>query len=181
VESLQDFATAVKQLSHRAYPTLPEDHIRRETGRAFADWVEDHEIKVALLIGWEKTLNEALRQALELRPYSKPQAPTRLGQDITGEPIASHRPTKERKTFGRLEPWRTVPLREPCANRRKAENDRRWKPEERPSRDTRESPRYEWQAGNEETNRRAGRRSGNEQGPAEKAVAGICIQSPITQ
>jgi hypothetical protein len=35
-ESLQDFATAIEQLAHRAYPTLPEDHIRSEAGRAFA-------------------------------------------------------------------------------------------------------------------------------------------------
>jgi hypothetical protein len=34
-------------------PTLPEDHIRRETGKDFADGVEDQEIKVALLIGGE--------------------------------------------------------------------------------------------------------------------------------
>jgi hypothetical protein len=35
-ESLQDFVTAIEQLAHRAYPTLPEDQIRREAGRAFA-------------------------------------------------------------------------------------------------------------------------------------------------
>jgi hypothetical protein len=29
-ESLQEFAPAVKQMAHRAYTTLPEDHIRRE-------------------------------------------------------------------------------------------------------------------------------------------------------
>jgi hypothetical protein len=34
-ESLQDFATVVEQLAHRAYPTLPEDHIWREAGKAF--------------------------------------------------------------------------------------------------------------------------------------------------
>jgi hypothetical protein len=66
-ESLQHFATAAEQLAHRVYPTLPEDHIRREAGKAFTDGVEDHEIKVALLIGGEKTVNEALRQALELQ------------------------------------------------------------------------------------------------------------------
>jgi hypothetical protein len=66
-ESQQDFATAIEQLAHRAYPTLPEDHIMREAGKAFADRVEDHEIKVALLIGGEKTVIEALRQALELQ------------------------------------------------------------------------------------------------------------------
>jgi hypothetical protein len=58
---------AVEQLVNRAYHTLSEDHIRREAGNTFAEGVEDHEIKVALLIGGEKTVNEALRQALELQ------------------------------------------------------------------------------------------------------------------
>jgi hypothetical protein len=57
---------AVKPLAHRAYTTLPEDHIMRKAGQAFADGVEDHETEVVLLIGGEKTLNEALRQALQL-------------------------------------------------------------------------------------------------------------------
>jgi hypothetical protein len=65
-ESLQDFATAVEQLAHRAYSTLPEDHIRREAGKAFADGVEDQDIKMSQLIG-QKTANKALRQALELQ------------------------------------------------------------------------------------------------------------------
>jgi hypothetical protein len=39
--------------------------MRREAGKVFADGVEDHKIKVALLIGGEKKVNEALRQALE--------------------------------------------------------------------------------------------------------------------
>jgi hypothetical protein len=42
-DSLQDFATAVEQLAHRAYPTLPEDHKRREAGKAFGDRVEDQD------------------------------------------------------------------------------------------------------------------------------------------
>jgi DNA gyrase/topoisomerase IV subunit A len=40
-ESLQDFATAIEQLAHRAYPILPEDHIRRKAGRVFAYGVKD--------------------------------------------------------------------------------------------------------------------------------------------
>jgi hypothetical protein len=40
-ESLQEFAMAIKQLAHCAYPTLPEDHIRREAGKAFSDRVEN--------------------------------------------------------------------------------------------------------------------------------------------
>jgi hypothetical protein len=64
---LQEFATAIKQLTHDAYPTLPKDLIRREGCKAFADSVEDPAIKIQLLLGKEKTV-EALRQALELQP-----------------------------------------------------------------------------------------------------------------
>jgi hypothetical protein len=66
-KSLQDFATAIEQLAHHAYPTLPEDYMKREARKAFSDGVEDHEIKVALLIERAKTVNEVLRQALELQ------------------------------------------------------------------------------------------------------------------
>jgi hypothetical protein len=64
---LQEFTTAVEQLAHCAYPTLPEDHIRRETGKAFTDGIEDPTIKIQLLLGREKTVNEALWQALQLQ------------------------------------------------------------------------------------------------------------------
>jgi hypothetical protein len=70
VESLQEFATAIEQLAHRAYPTLPEDHIRREAGKAFADGVEDPNIKIQLLLGGEKTVNKALSRHLNCRPFS---------------------------------------------------------------------------------------------------------------
>jgi hypothetical protein len=50
-KSLQDFDTAIEQLAHRAYPTLPEDHIRREAGKAFAYGVKAPDIKIQLLLG----------------------------------------------------------------------------------------------------------------------------------
>jgi hypothetical protein len=59
-ESLHDSATAIEQLAHCASPTLPEDHIWREAGKAFAYEVEDPDIKIRLLLGGEKTVNEAL-------------------------------------------------------------------------------------------------------------------------
>jgi hypothetical protein len=58
---------AIKQLAHRAYHTLPEDHRRREAGKVFANGIENHEIKVALLIGGENMVNEASIQAFELQ------------------------------------------------------------------------------------------------------------------
>jgi hypothetical protein len=39
----------------------------REAGKAFADGVEDTDIKIQLLLEGEKTVNEALRQTLELQ------------------------------------------------------------------------------------------------------------------
>jgi hypothetical protein len=33
---------AVEQLAHRSYPTMPEDYIRREAGKAFTDGLKDH-------------------------------------------------------------------------------------------------------------------------------------------
>jgi hypothetical protein len=35
-EFLQEFATAVEQLAYSAYRALPEDHVRRDTGKTFA-------------------------------------------------------------------------------------------------------------------------------------------------
>jgi hypothetical protein len=78
-ESLQDFATAIEQLAHRTYPTLSDDHIRREAGKSFSYWVRDPDIKIQLLLVGEKTVSEALRKALELkavmvvaRPHQNP-------------------------------------------------------------------------------------------------------------
>jgi hypothetical protein len=75
-ESLQGFATAIEMLALRAYPNLPADYVAREAGKAFAYGIRDTDIKIQLLLGGEKTVNEALRQALELqavlvaaRPY----------------------------------------------------------------------------------------------------------------
>jgi hypothetical protein len=53
-ESLQDVATAIEQLAHRAYPTLPEEHVWREAGTAFAYGVADPDIKIQLLLGGER-------------------------------------------------------------------------------------------------------------------------------
>jgi hypothetical protein len=85
-ESLQKFDTAVKQLSHHAYLALPKNHIRREAGKVFSDRVEDPTIKLQLLLGGEKSVKEALRQALELQAIllaarPKKRAPGHSGED----------------------------------------------------------------------------------------------------
>jgi hypothetical protein len=102
-ESLQEFATAVEQLAHRAYPALPEDHISREAGKAFADGIESPAIKIHLLRGGQKWVNEALRQTLELQDVvlaAKPKKNER--HDSLGEPIAPNL-AKRPKMIGVLE------------------------------------------------------------------------------
>jgi hypothetical protein len=54
-ESMQDFATAFELLAHRAYPTLPEEHIEREAGKAIEYGVQDPDTKIQLLLGGEKS------------------------------------------------------------------------------------------------------------------------------
>jgi hypothetical protein len=155
---------AIEQLAHRAYPTLPEDHIKREAGKAFADGVEDPDIKIQLLPGREKTVKEALIQALELQAVLQ----------------AARRPHKTRtKTFwgSRLTPTRRWDARqsgcwscgEPghfesnCPDGKKAENDGRGKHEDRTSQNAREFRRFERRPrDNRETNRKGGKPSGNE-------------------
>jgi hypothetical protein len=63
---LQEFATAIEHLAHHTYPVLPKDNMR-EASKAFTDGVEHRAIKIKLLVGGDKTVNEALRQALELQ------------------------------------------------------------------------------------------------------------------
>jgi hypothetical protein len=53
-KSLQYFATSIEQLAHLAYPTLPEEHIWRKAGRAFAYRVADPDMKIQLLLRAEK-------------------------------------------------------------------------------------------------------------------------------
>jgi hypothetical protein len=66
-ESLQDFTTAIEMLARHAYPNLPAEYVAREAGKAFTYEIRDDNIKIQLLLGGEKTVNEALRQALELQ------------------------------------------------------------------------------------------------------------------
>jgi hypothetical protein len=111
-ESLQEFAMAIEQLVHRSYPTLPEDHIKREEGKAFTDGIEYPDIKMQLLLGGEKTVKEALRQALELQAVLQAARPSQNeNQDILGEPIAPHQ-AKGLRAIRVLELFRARPLRE---------------------------------------------------------------------
>jgi hypothetical protein len=139
--------------------------------KAFADGIEEQDIRISLLIGGEKTANEALGQALELQAVFLAASPTR--QAPRHSRGAARPPpgegTRENQHAGTVEnrdtSWVTA------TTKKKADKDRRRKQEERPIRDMRKSPRRsEWRPNNNEvTNRRGGQPSGNERGPAERA------------
>jgi hypothetical protein len=65
-EFLQEFVIAIEHLTHCALPAVPKDHVRREGGEVFVDGITGGSIKRQLLLGGERTVSEALRQALEL-------------------------------------------------------------------------------------------------------------------
>jgi hypothetical protein len=48
---LQEFASAIEQFACCAYPALPNDHLKREAGKVFADSVEDLAVKIQLMLG----------------------------------------------------------------------------------------------------------------------------------
>jgi hypothetical protein len=65
-ESLQDFASALEFLEHRANPTLPEDHLGREAGKTFAYRVQDNDKNSTAARG-RKECKRGPRQAKELQ------------------------------------------------------------------------------------------------------------------
>jgi hypothetical protein len=65
-ESLQEFSTAIEQLTHHAFPALHKDHVCRGTGKAFCNGIRDRAVKQHLCLGCKRTLNQALRHTLGL-------------------------------------------------------------------------------------------------------------------
>jgi hypothetical protein len=80
VSSYKGFASAIERLAHRAYPTLSEDNIRRETGNAFSYCVRDPDINIQLLLGGEKTISEVIRKAQELHAIMVTERPNQNTQ-----------------------------------------------------------------------------------------------------
>jgi hypothetical protein len=98
-ETLQEFSIAIKQLANSA---LPENHIR-EAGKALANGVEYPTIKMRLLLGQEKTVNKALRQALELQAVLLAARPPKTSaRAFCGSQSPPHR-AKRHKTISMLE------------------------------------------------------------------------------
>jgi hypothetical protein len=88
-ETLQEFAAAVEQLAHRALVGLPVGYIQMEAAHACIDGVRDREVKQHLLMGGDRTLNEAFNQALKLEAAAWPTArPREMTRVPTGMPPA---------------------------------------------------------------------------------------------
>jgi hypothetical protein len=75
-ETLQEFSAAVEQLAHRALVGLPVDFIHRKAAHAFVDRVRDRELKQRLPMCGDRSLNEALNQALKLEAAKAAAGPT---------------------------------------------------------------------------------------------------------
>jgi hypothetical protein len=151
-ESLQDFAITVEQLAHRAYPTLPDEHKRQEAGRAFVDGIEYPDIKIKLLLGGEKTVNEALRQALELQAMllvARPHKSSTMTIWGRRSPPTRRRDARKSECWSCGEPGH---FKSTCPYKRKANNDQRREHENRPSRARQENPRRSerWPSNNKE-------------------------------
>jgi hypothetical protein len=72
----------------------------REAGNAFAGGIEDPDIKISLLIGGEKMVNEALTQALELQAAFIAARPRKTSTKTFWRIRSPPHPKKERKAMG---------------------------------------------------------------------------------
>jgi hypothetical protein len=169
-ESLQDFATAIEMLALRAYPNLPTDYIAREAGKSFAYGISDADIKIQLLLRGEKTVNEALRHALELQAVLLAARPgdnnTKIYREFQSSPT-QRRDTQQSRCWNCRQPGH---FERDCQYGRRHGDGQRKDRKDGPPRSNRESPgRSEWRPGNNrETSWRTNQPSGNERRSAEK-------------
>jgi hypothetical protein len=105
-ETLQEFAAAVEHLAHRAIVGLPVGYIQTEAAHAFSDVVRDREVKQHLLMGGDRTLNEALNQALKLEAAKAAAWPTARLRKVTRVPARRPPTPPERRQNERPVCWR---------------------------------------------------------------------------
>jgi hypothetical protein len=134
---------AIEQLAHRAYPTLPKDHIKREAGKAFAVGVEDPDIKIQLLLGGKKTVDEALRQALELQALLLAARPHKTRTKTFWGSRSSPTRGRDARQSGCWSCGEPGHIESNCPDGKKSENYRRGKHENSPSQNAQEFGRFE--------------------------------------
>ena len=91
-ETLQEFTAAVEQLAHCAFVGLPVTFIQTEAAHSFIDSVPDWEVKQHLLMGGDRTLNEALNQALKLEAAKVAAGPPARVRELTKAPSRASQP-----------------------------------------------------------------------------------------
>ena len=96
-ETLQEFAAAAEQLAHRALVGFPVAFLQTKAAHSFIDGVRDQEVKQNLLMGGDRTLNEALNQTLKLETAKAAAGhPARL-RDLTRAPASVRKPSDRRR------------------------------------------------------------------------------------
>jgi hypothetical protein len=105
-ETLQEFVAAVEQLAHRALVGLPVGYIHTAAAHASIDGVRDLEVKQHLLMGGDRTLNEALNQALKLEATKAAAWPTARLREVTRVPTGRPPTPPERRRNERPVCWR---------------------------------------------------------------------------
>jgi hypothetical protein len=119
-ETLQEFAAAVEQLSHWSLVGLSVGFIQTEATNAFIDGVRDRKAKLHLLMGGDRTLNEALNQALKLEAAKVAAGPLPRLREVTRAPSGTTTPPPQRRREGRPVCWQcgtAVHLRRDCGQR----------------------------------------------------------------
>jgi hypothetical protein len=115
----QDFFPAVEQMARRALVELPVAFVQTGAAHPFIDGLRDWEVKQHLLMGGDRTLNEALNQALKLEAATGP--PARL-RELTRATARAYQPS-DRWGEGRPVCWQ-------CESAVHLRRDRRQRPRE---------------------------------------------------
>lgn len=168
-----DIATAIEQLVYCAYLALPEDHRRRAAVSTFVDGVVDLYIKFRSLTGGEKTLGEALRQALEIQVVL---VAVRLQETNNASSRGSQSPPNRRRDASRSECWscgKPGHFKDTCPYGRTEANDRR---QDGSPRDTQQQPRSERRSSNTQ---RETRRDGQFLGKFDSPISTVITDDPI--
>jgi hypothetical protein len=101
-ESLQEFAATIKQLAHWALVRLRVEFIQKEATHAFIDRVRDCELKQRLLMDSDRSLSEALNQALKLEAVKAAARPLVRLRRVSKSPMGMRLSPVEHCRYGRL-------------------------------------------------------------------------------
>jgi hypothetical protein len=123
-KTLQEFAATVEQLAHGAVVWFLVAFVQTEAAHPFIDFVRDRELKQNLLMGGDRTINEASNQALKQEAAKVAAGPPARLRKLTGAPARATQPP-DRRRGGRFLCWQcgyAGYLRRDC--RRKPRKDR---------------------------------------------------------